>query len=84
MNISRYNYRYNFRTSFIPRAATLTCFSTPPQKPPYILFIIAAAITIKLINDNDGPSNPTSPNILNNFISESFYLKDFKTIMFEM
>lgn len=78
---------------FIPRA-TLTCFaSPPPQKPPYILFILAA-ITIKLINDSDdnGPSippsvssfaTPASPSdshpskTLNTVIGESFFLKDF-------
>ena len=83
--------RYNFKPPFIPRA-TLTCFaSPPPQKPPYILFILAA-ITIKLINDIDdnGPATPASQSsfatpaspqqkTLNNFIGESFYLKDFKT-----
>ena len=86
---SRYiSYRHR-QPPFIPRA-TLTCFaSPPPQKTPYILFILAA-ITIKLINDSDdnGPStppsvssfaSPASPNTLNNIIGESFHLKDFKT-----
>lgn len=74
---SRYNSRHR-HSSFIPRAVTLTCFATPPpQKPSYLLFILAA-IAIKFINDNDnGPSDPSQT--LNTLIEESFHLKDFKT-----